>query len=185
MARRPKSGRTFGSHEFQGADPRTEPMKNWKELRLFFVVLRVAVSWPGAPVPLSLSLGLWCFLLGDVPKTDHFRLATAGVTFLLPDGRDVGSEQGHRPKNRYFQVSPPAYVGLEFLFGFISFFLIFVFISAVEGTHCGGFSGCLHLCWRCHSSKAETWPHAESLVWRRTSVVYFRCDATTTRAQLM
>ena len=60
---------------------------------------------PGAPVHLSLSLGLWCFLLGDVPKTDHFRLATAGVTFLLPDGRDVGSEQGHRPKNRYFQVS--------------------------------------------------------------------------------
>ena len=42
---------------------------------------------------------------GDVPRTDHFRLATAGVTCQVPDGRDVGSEQGHRPKNRYFQVS--------------------------------------------------------------------------------
>ena len=44
------------------------------------------------------------FFSGDVPKNDHFQLATAGVTFLLP-GRDVGSKQGHRPQNRYFQVS--------------------------------------------------------------------------------
>ena len=29
------------------------------------------------------------------------------------------------------------------------------FISAVEGNHCGGFSRCPHLCWRCHSSNPE------------------------------
>ena len=42
---------------------------------------------------------------GDVPRTDHFPLVTAGVTFQLLDGRDVGSKQVHRPKNRYLQVS--------------------------------------------------------------------------------
>ena len=40
------------------------------------------------------------FFSGDVTRNGHFRLVTAGVTFLLPDGRDVGSRQGHRPKNR-------------------------------------------------------------------------------------
>ena len=32
-------------------------------------------------------------------------LRPRGVTCQVPDGRDVGSEQGHRPKNWYFQVS--------------------------------------------------------------------------------
>ena len=56
--------------------------------------------------------GLWCFLLPCFPFQATSQgpitsgLRTAGVAFQLPDGRDVGSKQGHRPKNRYFQVYP-------------------------------------------------------------------------------
>ena len=122
VAGRPESGRTFGSHEFQGADPRTEPMKNWKELWLFLVVLRargacllvaVAVSWPGAPVPLSLSLGLWCFLLpcfrfratsqrpiisGLRPRASHSCSWTGGTS---------GRSRGTDPRTGFFRYPFP------------------------------------------------------------------------------
>ena len=70
---------------------------------LAFLLVAVAVSRPGAPVPLSLGASVFFLAFlpfpGDALKNDHFRLATAGVTFLLPDGRDVGSEAvGTDPK---------------------------------------------------------------------------------------
>ena len=63
-----------------------------------------AQSWPGASGPL-LSWGSCFFPVvftfpGDVPKTDHFRVVTVGVTF------QAGQKHGHRPKNRYFHASP-------------------------------------------------------------------------------
>ena len=118
-----KSGRTLGSHELKGTDPRTEPKKYVKNVaeRGRRSGFRVVARWW---LSLVLGLGLlgvfppgswfgrFFFLLcvfsflGDGPRTDHFRLATAGVTLQLPDGRDVGSKHGHRPKNWYLQVSP-------------------------------------------------------------------------------
>ena len=67
----------------------------WLSLGLGLVLLEVSLG--------SVLVPPLCFFFsfrGDVPRNGHFRLVTAGVTFLLPDGRDVGSRQGHRPKNR-------------------------------------------------------------------------------------
>ena len=58
-----KSGRTFSSHELEGADPRTVQRKlsaNWLNVvvlraRVPRLLVAVAVSRPGAPVPLSLG----------------------------------------------------------------------------------------------------------------------------------
>ena len=58
---------------------------------------RCVLAWCSCP---SVARGLVFFFLafllspGDVPKNDHFRLATASVTFLLPDGRDVDPRTG-------------------------------------------------------------------------------------------
>ena len=65
----------------------------WLSLGLGLVLL---VPW----VPGLVSFPLLFFSLsGDVPRTVPFQLWAAGVTFQLPDGRDVWS-------NRNFPVSP-------------------------------------------------------------------------------
>ena len=72
------------------------------------LLVAVAVSRPGAPVPLLLGALGFCFVFlpfsGDFPRNDHFRLATVGVTFLLPNGKGAESEAvGTDPRTGVFR----------------------------------------------------------------------------------
>ena len=80
----------------------------WLSIGLDLVLLGV---FPPCSCLGSVLLPSLCsfFFSGDVPKTDHSRLATAGVTFLLPDGRDVGSKQGA-------PTQEPVFSGIPFVF---------------------------------------------------------------------
>ena len=74
----------------------------WLSLGLGLVLLAV---FPPCSCFGSVLLPPLCsfFFSGDVLKNDHFRLETAGVTLLLPDGRDVGSEAvGTDPRTETF-----------------------------------------------------------------------------------
>ena len=72
------------------------------------LLVAVAASGPGAPVPLS--FGSWCFpcffpvIRATSQGTLNFRLVAAGVTFRRPAGGTSGQTEGHRPKYRLSQV---------------------------------------------------------------------------------
>ena len=95
-----------------GAVPRTVQRAPTQEPALQKKAKRVSALVPGLPVP-----GLSWFQVAGSPalplrvpvcfcSASCFFLLAAGVTFQLPAGGTSGQTQGHRPKNRPFQVSP-------------------------------------------------------------------------------
>ena len=101
----------------KGADPRTGNLKGEK----WFCpgVLSSPLSWPACagaflvpgrwfsgPAPSGSSLFWFCFMFLSIGRGRHVP---------APSGRDVGSAQGHRPKNRPFPGIPFTCVVLVFV----------------------------------------------------------------------